>query len=122
MTTQSNNFSSELNQGSVKPSQLTMAGLTTDREAEANTKQFQKVEIAKAQQMTKDNMKSLVDELNSTLQNENVNFKYHEDAESMYIVVTDKNTGDEIRKIPNEDALRLSAAVKEIGNILDQKG
>ncbi|MBZ7942318.1 FlaG family protein [Campylobacter molothri] len=52
----------------------------------------------------------------------NVRFGYSDKTGSMYISVTEKSTGREIRKIPSEEAMRLAEYFKDvIGMIFDKE-
>ena len=53
----------------------------------------------------------------------NIKFGFNSDINLMYVDVTDKNTGETIRKIPSDEAMKLSERMKEIvGMIFDKKG
>ncbi|EJF07734.1 putative flagellar protein FlaG [Thiovulum sp. ES] len=83
--------------------------------------QQESIAVTTEQREMREKMQNLVKSMNTSM-NEKVSFHYHEEADSMYIVVTDKKSGDEIRKIPSDEALKLSSLMKEIGSILDKKG
>ncbi|EKT7745736.1 flagella length regulator FlaG [Campylobacter coli] len=52
----------------------------------------------------------------------NVRFGYSDKIGSMYISVTEKSTGREIRQIPSEEAMRLDEYFKDvIGMIFDKE-
>ncbi|MGQ2680724.1 FlaG family protein [Campylobacter coli] len=52
----------------------------------------------------------------------NVRFGYSDKIGSMYISVTEKSTGREIRQIPSEEAIRLAEYFKDvIGMIFDKE-
>ncbi|EAH8237816.1 TPA: flagellar protein FlaG [Campylobacter coli] len=52
----------------------------------------------------------------------NVRFGYSDKIGSMYISVTEKSTGREIRQIPSEEAMRLAEYFKDvIGMIFDKE-
>ncbi|EHZ5095743.1 flagella length regulator FlaG [Campylobacter coli] len=52
----------------------------------------------------------------------NVRFGYSDEIGSMYISVTEKSTGREIRQIPSEEAMRLAEYFKDvIGMIFDKE-
>jgi len=70
----------------------------------------------------RENLKEWVSKMNVTI-NEKVRFDYSEDFGGIYVTVVDKDTQEVIRKIPTEDAIKLSKIWKEaIGNIFDHKG
>ncbi len=53
----------------------------------------------------------------------NVTFGFNDKIDSMFVSVMEKNTGTIIRKIPTEEAMKLSEKMKEIvGMIFDKKG
>lgn len=53
----------------------------------------------------------------------NIKFGFNSDINLMYVDVTDKHTGETIRKIPSDEAMKLSERMKEIvGMIFDKKG
>ncbi|EHG8502643.1 flagellar protein FlaG [Campylobacter coli] len=52
----------------------------------------------------------------------NVRFGYSDKIGSMYIIVTEKSTGREIRQIPSEEAMRLAEYFRDvIGMIFDKE-
>ncbi|EAI7741675.1 TPA: flagella length regulator FlaG [Campylobacter jejuni] len=52
----------------------------------------------------------------------NVRFRYSDKIGSMYISVTEKSTGREIRQIPSEEAMRLAEYFRDvIGMIFDKE-
>lgn len=66
-----------------------------------------------------------VDELNKQMDilNTNITFGYNDKINQMFINVIEKSTGKVIRKFPTEEAMSLSAKMKEIvGIIFDKKG
>ncbi|MCD8477761.1 MAG: flagellar protein FlaG [Sulfurospirillum sp.] len=53
----------------------------------------------------------------------NIAFGFNDEISMMYVNVMEKSTGKTIRKIPTEEAMDLSAKMKEIvGIIFDKKG
>lgn len=68
--------------------------------------------------------KSAVDELNSSLEPFGVSLKFHRDEESSKIVieVVDVVTGEQLRQIPDEAALKLAAEFNRLqGRILNRQ-
>lgn len=66
----------------------------------------------------------LADKLNHQMDalNTNIKFGFNSEIDSMYISVTEKNTGRVIRQIPSEEAMRLTAYLKDaIGMIFDKE-
>lgn len=69
-------------------------------------------------------LNKLTDELNQQMDalNTNIKFGFNSEIDSMYIKVTEKNTGRVIRQIPSEEAMRLTAYLKDaIGVIFDKE-
>jgi len=61
-----------------------------------------------------DNMKAL---------DTNIMFGFNDKIDAMFVNVTERSTGRVIRKIPTEEAMKLSEKMKEIvGMIFDKKG
>ncbi len=55
--------------------------------------------------------------------NLDVKFAYNEKIDTVYINVTDKDTGKVIRKLPTEDAMKIKESMKDlIGVLFDEKG
>ena len=70
---------------------------------------------------TKEQLQNLVKVMNKTI-NEKVRFSYSEDFGGIYVTVVDSKTQEIIRKIPSDEAIKLSAIWKEaVGNILDKR-
>ncbi|WP_442765467.1 FlaG family protein [Sulfurospirillum cavolei] len=80
------------------------------------------------QDQTKDVKASLektVKELNEQMDmlDTNLKFGFNDKIDIMYVNVMEKSTGKLIRKFPTEEAMNLSAKMKEIvGMIFDKKG
>jgi flagellar protein FlaG len=71
------------------------------------------------------NIPSLVNELNKISEEEplSVSFGYDEELGKVYINVTDKNSGEVIRKLPSEEAMKFAKSIKEtVGKLLDKRG
>ncbi|MEB2803878.1 FlaG family protein [Campylobacter upsaliensis] len=69
-------------------------------------------------------LKEVAQKLNDQAEslNTNVRFGYNDKINSMYLSVTEKSTGKEIRQIPSEEAMRLSEHFREvIGMIFDKE-
>jgi len=74
---------------------------------------------------TKQQLKETVNNLNEQMKSldTNVTFGFNDKIDSMYVSVIEKDTGKVIRKIPSEEAMKLSEKMKEIvGMIFDKKG
>ncbi len=70
-------------------------------------------------------MQQLTQELNEIAQKEqlDISFGYNEKIDRVVINVTDKNTGEVIRKLPSEDAVKFAEGMKEmLGKLFDRKG
>jgi len=87
-----------------------------------NRRAKESVEEPSSPAQEKKELKEWVSKMNTTL-NEKVKFTYSEDFGGIYVTVIDNDTQEVIRKIPTEDAIKLSAIWKEaVGNIFDSKG
>ena len=70
-------------------------------------------------------MQQIEQKLNDIASSEDINvkFAYNEKLNMSYISVIDKNTGEEIRKLPSEEAMKISESMKElVGVMFDKKG
>ncbi len=55
--------------------------------------------------------------------NLDVRFAYNDKIDQVYLNVIDKNTGRIIRKLPSEEAMKISESMKDlVGALLDKKG
>ncbi len=55
--------------------------------------------------------------------NLDVKFAYNEKIDTVYINVTDKNTGRVIQKLPTEEAMKIKESMKDlVGVLFDEKG
>jgi flagellar protein FlaG len=89
-------------------------------------------ETAKSQKDQMPDAKSIKKELNNTVKHLNDNMKaldtnimfgFNDKIDIMFVNVTERSTGRVIRKIPTEEAMKLSEKMKEIiGMIFDKKG
>ncbi len=73
----------------------------------------------------KDQLKSTVKSLNEQMKSldTNVMFGFNDKIDTMFVNVMERSTGKTIRKIPTEEAMKLSEKMKEIvGMIFDKKG
>jgi len=73
----------------------------------------------------KDQLKSTVKSLNEQMKSldTNVTFGFNDKIDTMFVNVMERSTGKIIRKIPTEEAMKLSEKMKEIvGMIFDKKG
>ena len=70
-------------------------------------------------------MEKLTQKLNIMAEEENldVSFGYNEKIDRVVINVTDKHTGEIIRKLPSEDAIKFAEGMQDIiGKLFDRKG
>lgn len=98
----------------------------------AHTEQVRQVETptqatksAREEKPKEEDLHSMVSELNKQMEalDTNVSFGYNDKISTMFVNVMEKSTGKSIRKIPTEEAMELSAKMKEIiGMIFDKKG
>ncbi|HIO91048.1 MAG TPA: flagellar biosynthesis protein FlaG, partial [Campylobacterales bacterium] len=52
-----------------------------------------------------------------------VKFGYNDTLNEFFIIVTDRNTGEEIQKLPTEQAMKIKETMKEmVGSLFDVKG
>ncbi len=110
-TTPSSNLASkEMSLASVKSEiKSDISSLNTQDDNKLDPKKMQEVE----QKLNK--MASLNDV--------SVKFAYNEKLNMSYISIIDKETGEEIRKLPSEEAMKISESMKElIGVMFDKKG
>jgi flagellar protein FlaG len=55
--------------------------------------------------------------------NLDIKFAYNDKIDQVYLNVIDKHTGRVIRKLPSEEAMKISESMKElVGTLLDKKG
>ena len=82
-------------------------------------------QVADANKLDKNDVKSLVEDLNKTSDSLEVavKFAFNDKLGEVYVNVVDKNSGEVIRQLPSKEALKLKEAMKEfIGSIFDMKG
>ncbi len=86
-----------------------------------NSKIKNKKDEKKIQKELDNTVKKLNDQMDSL--NINIRFGFNDKIDSMYVNVTEKNTGKLIRKIPSEETMKIAEKMKEIiGMIFDKKG
>ncbi len=69
--------------------------------------------------------KETTKELNKISDNLNldIKFAYNDKIDTLYINITDKNTGEIIRKLPTEEAMKIKESMQDlIGVLFDKKG
>ena len=72
-----------------------------------------------------DSQEKLIEDLNQVSESLNVDIKfaYNEKIDEVYINVIDKNSGNVIRKLPSEEAMKIKETMKDwIGSLFDTKG
>jgi flagellar protein FlaG len=102
-----------------KPVAVETNSVKTDQTQEAGTesKQLQKSDDLKPEEVTKE-FNKLSDKLNL-----DVKFAYNEKIDTVYINVTDKDTGRVIRKLPTEEAMKIKESMQDlVGVLFDKKG
>ncbi len=70
-------------------------------------------------------MPKLTAKLNKVAETENldISFGYNEKIDRVIINVLDKNTGEVIRKLPSEDAVKFAEGMEDmLGKLFDSKG
>lgn len=104
--------------------------------SETPTRQVEEIKVAEkvteesqsknqSQSETAQVLSQTVKELNEQmyLLDTNISFGFNDEINKMYVTVIENSTGEMIRKIPTEEAMALSAKMKEIvGMIFDKKG
>lgn len=101
-----------------------VAPVTTD--AKSGYSQQQEHEqagfVQKDKEVTSEQVKSAVDNINNQLRRTSCSFKYHEETNRISITVRDKDTDEVIREIPPEKALDMIAKAWELaGLVVDEK-
>ncbi len=78
--------------------------------------------VQKDKEVTTEQVKSAVDNINNQLRRTSCSFKYHEETNRISITVRDKDTDEVIREIPPEKALDMIAKAWELaGLMVDEK-
>ena len=70
-------------------------------------------------------MEQLTQKLNDIAQDENldISFGYNKKIDRVTINITDKNSGEIIRKLPSEEAVKFAEGMQDIiGKLFDKKG
>ena len=73
----------------------------------------------------KEELKNTIEHLNKHMDSldTNIKFGFDDKVESMFVNVMERSTGKIIRRIPTEEAMKISEKMKEIvGMIFDKKG
>ena len=78
--------------------------------------------VQKNKEVSTEQVKSAVDNINNQLRRTSCSFKYHEETNRISITVKDKDTDEIIREIPPEKALDMIAKAWELaGLMVDEK-
>jgi len=92
--------------------------MTDKTSIQANAKPLSHEEQKKVLHESTDKFNKMSDKLNL-----DIKFAYNDKIDQVYLNVIDKNTGQIIRKLPSEEAMKISESMKElVGNLLDKKG
>ncbi len=95
-------------------------------ETKIETKNIEPVKIeTKVENNNVEDPKVVSQELNkmSDSLNLDIKFAYNEKINTVYINVTDKNTGEVIRKLPTEEAMKIKESMQDlVGVLFDKKG
>jgi len=108
---------------SVTNKQVTQPNIETSiniRKAAMPSHNMEKVSMP-----SKEELKNTIEHLNKHMDSldTNVKFGFDEKAEQMFVNVMERSTGKIIRRIPTEEAMKISEKMKEIvGMIFDKKG
>ncbi len=81
--------------------------------------------VEKALMPSKEELKNTIEHLNKHMDSldTNVKFGFDDKVEQMFVNVMERSTGKIIRRIPTEEAMKISEKMKEIvGMIFDKKG
>lgn len=103
-----------------------VAPVTTDAKGgysqQSGEKEQQSGVVQKDKEVTTEQVKSAVDNINNQLRRTSCSFKYHEETNRISITVRDKDTDEIIREIPPEKALDMIAKAWELaGLMVDEK-
>ncbi len=122
-----NAVSKQMNAATAKPAGA--QNLETRQVEQSHLKQ----EVAKdSQTQNAQDKKEIQQQLNETVKNlnsqmesleTNISFGFNDEIETMFVSVLERSSGKLIRKIPTEEAMKLSEHFQEIiGMIFDKKG
>lgn len=96
---------------------------TAQSNAEANLSADNSAKDGESTAATNEELKSLSEKLNEQMKalQADINFAFSDDIDGLYIKVTDEKTGEVIRQIPSEEAMRLQEYFKNLAGILFNK-
>ncbi len=97
-----------------------VAPVTTDAKSGYSQQQEQEQAgfVQKDKEVTSEQVKSAVDNINNQLRRTSCSFKYHEETNRISITVRDKDTDEVIREIPPEKALDMIAKAWELAGLM----
>lgn len=111
------------NQGVTAPQSLkhelrsVETGLTGRQAAPANASVAQTQELSKQDKQTLEEAVSSMQDATQAMQR-NLNFSIDESTGRMVVKVTDSSSGEVIRQMPTEEALRLAESLDEMRSLL----
>ncbi len=99
-----------------------VAPVTTDAKGGYSQQQYEQEQqsgvVQKDKEVTTEQVKSAVDNINNQLRRTSCSFKYHEETNRISITVRDKDTDEVIREIPPEKALDMIAKAWELAGLM----
>jgi len=105
----------------TKTSKTSKVEQTKQNKPTTNSAIKNKQDSKETQKQLNNTIKKLNDQMDSL--NINIKFGFNDKIDTMFVDVTEKNTGELIRKIPSEETMKLAEKMKEIiGMIFDKKG
>lgn len=100
------------------PTSVRQIETSHDTAKSAGEKNQDKKEVAEQLTKTVETLNQQMDSLGT-----NVQFGFNDKISTMFVDVVERSTGKPIRKIPTEEAMKLSEKMQEIiGTIFDEKG
>ena len=113
--------------------QVTQPNIETSTNISTNTRKNIKYDnnvnlsnsVKKVSMPSKEELKNTIENLNKHMDSldTNVKFGFDDKIEQMFVNVMERSTGKIIRKIPSEEAMKISEKMREIvGIIFDKKG
>jgi len=113
--------------------QVTQPNIETSTNISTNTRKNIKYDnnvnlsnsVKKVSMPSKEELKNTIENLNKHMDSldTNIKFGFDDKIEQMFVNVMERSTGKIIRKIPSEEAMKISEKMREIvGMIFDKKG
>ena len=114
----------------ISPSTQPMASVTLapapiSSESKIEIKDAKAIQISKEESVKSIKPEEISQEFNAISKDLNldVKFAYNAKIDTVYINVTDKNTGEIIKKLPTEEAMKIKESMKDlVGVLFDKKG